>query len=624
MFFQGLDAERYDREYGDATLLRRIGAYFRPQAWRMALISLVVVLVSVLQAAVPFLVSQGAARLGPVAAGEARQGLRVAALDRLIERGIAALAPYSGDATALFLALAVSVSALAIYGLNYLRRRETSRAIGRVVLDLRRDAFRATVGHDLSFYDSYASGRIVSRISTDTQEFGQTVVLVADLVGQVVQVLLLVAVLWQISSSMTLLLVMWAPVVFLLALSFRALARRATRQGFRATADVNATIFETVAGISIAKNFRREQSIYQTFDTVNRAAYGINLRRGFVLATVFPALNFLVGFGIAILVERGSLRVLEGAIAVGAWFLFIQSIDLFWFPLMNLSAFWSQFQAGLAAVERIFALIDARPAVIQAAAEPVESLRGDIRFQGVTFRYATGDTVLPRLDLHIRPGETVALVGHTGSGKSSIVKLVERFYEFQEGELLVDGRDIRRLDLTQYRRQLGIVPQVPFLFNGTVADNIRYARPSATEAEMEALARAIGEGEWLSALPDGLATDVGERGARLSMGQRQLVALMRVLVQNPAIFVLDEATASIDPFTEAQIQEALDLAFAERTAIVIAHRLSTVKAADRILVLRQGQVIEEGSHGALLAQGGHYAELYDTYFRHQSLDYRIP
>lgn len=619
MFFQGLDAERYDREYGDSVLLGRVGRYFRAQGARMTLVAVVVVLVSVIQASVPLLVSQGAARLGP----GTHEGLRVAELDRLIDAGIRLLAPFSKDPTVFFLAAAVSLAWLAIYGLNYLRRRETSRAIGQVVLALREDAFQATVGHDLSFYDTYASGRIVSRISTDTQEFGQTVTLVADLVGQVAQVLLLVVVLWRISPSMTLLLVMWAPVVFALALSFRALARRATRQGFRATADVNATIFETVAGISIAKNFRREGTIYETFAEVNQAAYGINLRRGFVLATVFPVLNFLVGFGIAILVERGSLRVIDGAIAVGAWFLFIQSIDLFWFPLMNLSAFWSQFQAGLAAVERIFALIDAQPAVVQAAAEPVGALQGDIRFDRVTFRYATGDLVLPSLSLHVRPGETVALVGHTGSGKSSIVRLVERFYEFQEGALTIDGQDIRRLDLSAYRRQLGIVPQVPFLFGGTVADNIRYARPSATDAEIERLARSVGEGDWLAALPEGLATDVGERGARLSMGQRQLVALMRVLVQGPAIFVLDEATASIDPFTESQIQEALDLVFAERTAIVIAHRLSTVKAADRILVLRQGQIIEEGSHQELLARGGHYAELYDTYFRHQSLEYKV-
>jgi ATP-binding cassette subfamily B protein len=228
--------------------------------------------------------------------------------------------------------------------------------------------------------------------------------------------------------------------------------------------------------------------------------------------------------------------------------------------------------------------------------------------------------VLTNFSVHIRPGETVALVGHTGAGKSSIAKLIARFYEFQSGQLLIDGRDLRTFDLRGYRTQLGIVSQSPFLFSGTVADNIRYARPDITEAEIEALGRQIGQGEWIDTLPEGLATDVGERGARLSMGQRQLVALMRVLIQRPAIFILDEATASVDPFTEEQIQEALDLILTHSTAIIIAHRLSTVRNADRIIVLRKGQIIEEGDHRSLLTQGGHYAELYNTYFRHQSLE----
>jgi ATP-binding cassette, subfamily B, bacterial len=228
---------------------------------------------------------------------------------------------------------------------------------------------------------------------------------------------------------------------------------------------------------------------------------------------------------------------------------------------------------------------------------------------------------LDDFSLHINAGENLAIVGHTGAGKSSLAKLIARFYEYQSGILRIDGRDIRSLDLTEYRRHLGIVSQTPFLFSGTVAENIRYARENASDAEISDLAKQIGDGEWLDSLPQGLLTQVGERGGMLSMGQRQLVALMRVLVQRPAIFILDEATASIDPFTEWQIQQALNLILECTTSILIAHRLSTVKSADRIIVIDHGKIMEEGTHKGLLTQGGHYATLYNTYFRHQSLAY---
>jgi ATP-binding cassette subfamily B protein len=251
----------------------------------------------------------------------------------------------------------------------------------------------------------------------------------------------------------------------------------------------------------------------------------------------------------------------------------------------------------------------------------VPTLKGHIHFDDLHFRYTDKEPILTHFNLLIPPGETLALVGHTGAGKSSIAKLIARFYEFQEGRLLIDGHDIRTFDLAQYRKQLGIVSQVPFLFSGTVADNIRYAAPNVTDTEMLKMARRIGDGEWLDTLPNGIQTEVGERGGHLSMGQRQLVALMRVLMQNPAIFILDEATASIDPFTEWQIQQALNLILKNSTSILIAHRLSTVKAADRIVVMETGSIIEEGTHDSLLKQSGHYATLYNTYFRHQSLAY---
>ena len=591
--FAGLDAEAYDRDYSDRTLIRRILAYFVPHRAHVSAIAGLITVMSILGAALPLIISRS--------------------LDALTSQS-------SGDTVFLLAGVVVLVGVLN-WAANWARRRWTQRVTGDVVLALRKDAFRASVQHDMSFYDEFKSGRIVSRITSDTQEFAQVVVLVTDLISQVLLVLLLLPILFGIEWRLTLALLAMSPIVYFVATGFRNVARRVTRQGSRAMAEVNTSIQEAVTGIQIAKNFRQELAIYESFRKVNRLSYTINLRRGIVLATIFPMLNGLAGVGTAILVYWGGLAAGARSISPGAWFLFVTSVDRFWFPMTNIAAFWSQFQAGLSAAERIFALIDAEPVVQQLDSRPAPGLRGDIRFDRVSFRYSKQETVLEDFSLHIAAGENVALVGHTGAGKSSIAKLIARFYEFQAGGLTIDGRDVRSFDLQSYRRQLGIVSQTPFLFAGSVADNIRYGKPEISTVEIEDIARRIGGGEWLDTLPDGLRTDVGERGDRLSLGQRQLVALVRVLMQRPAIFILDEATASIDPFTESQIKEALDLILAGSTSILIAHRLSTVRSADRIIVLREGKIIEQGDHAALMARGGHYAELYDTYFRHQSLSY---
>ncbi|GAA1019393.1 ABC transporter [Acrocarpospora pleiomorpha] len=590
----GLDAEDYDRGYRDRDLLRRIASYFRPKLGAMFLVAVMIVLASTSQAAMPLVASWGVDAIEDGTIGEVGWQLTAA----------------------LLLAGALG------WVFNFVRQAYSARVTGDVVLGLREDAFDAVLERDLSFYDETPSGRIVSRVTSDTDDFATVSTLTMDLISQVLMVGFVTVLLFLRSIELALLTLLVVPVVMGLALLFRRLARASTRRAQRSLSRVNANLQETMGGIAVAKNFRQEQQVYDEFRPINRQSYQVTLRQGFVFSTIFPVLFLVAGLATVALVHLGGTAVLAGGLSAGDWYLFLQGVALFWFPLTSIAAFWSQFQQGLSASERVFALIDAPPRVVQTAAEPAGTLAGRIEFQDVTFGYDPASPVLRDFNLIIEAGETVALVGHTGAGKSTLSKLITRFYEFQEGRLLIDDHDVRTLDLAGYRRQIGAVPQVPFLFSGTVADNIRYPRPEADDEEVLAAAAAVGGGDWLDALPHGLLTDVGEHGRALSMGQRQLVALARLLIQDPAIVVLDEATASVDPLTEAQIQEGLDLVLAGRTSIVIAHRLSTIEHVDRIIVLDHGQIVEEGDHATLLARGGRYCQVYNTYFRHQSPNYR--
>jgi len=592
-FFSGLGDEAYDRKYSDRELFKRIVQYFQPHRGRFYKLVFYLITIALSGAVIPLSVSKGMDIINEI--------------------------PQSN----LIMWIIGLVFVLGIYSwwVNWVRRRLLTRIVGDVILQLRMDAFRATVEHDLSFYDEFSSGRIVSRITSDTRDFGQLTVIVTDLISQLMEAIILGGILVTIEWRLSLWIFLFLPILFLIANTFRSWARSVTKKGMKAMANVNAAIKETVSGIAIAKNFRQEGNIYQDFTNANMTSFKVNVQRGLVLSLVFPTLNVFSGLATGAMVYLGGMSAIKAVVTVGAWFLFVQSVGRFFFPILNLSAFTAQVQSGLSASERIFALIDAKSDVIQSENRKHSNLKGEIIFKNVKFRYSEQEQIFDGFNLHIKSGESVALVGHTGAGKSSIAKLVARLYEFQEGRILIDNEDIRSLDLNKYRSQLGIVSQVPFLFSGSIAENISYACSDENLDEIAEIASEIGGGEWLESLSNGVLTPVGERGGRLSMGQRQLVSLLRVLIKHPAIFILDEATASIDPFTEWQIQQTLNLILEKCTSILIAHRLSTIKAADRIIVLENGRIIEEGNHDNLLSQYGHYANLYDTYFRHQSLKY---
>ena len=589
----GLEAEEYDRKYQDKDLLKRIVSYFSPYKRAMFLVIFFLTISSLTIAFQPIIIS-----------------LIITNLEATPDLGYI-----------LFLIFIIFTFSISSWVFNYIRQIYSNRVIGSVVLDIRRDAHQSVVNHDLSFFDKNPIGKIVSRINTDSRDFGETVGLSIEVISSVVVLILLIIVMLTVNVVLTFVLLITLPLFFVAALSFRKFARKMTLLGQRALASVNAYTKESFSGIQIAKTFRREKKVYDDFIQVNNQSYKVNLKRAFLLNAIFPTLGLIQGFVTMLLILIGSNLVMEGFVGVGELVLFIQSINLLFFPLLVIASFWPMFQTGMAASERIFAIIDTLPLVVQNDSIKPSKLKGEIEFKNLSFGYDKAKLVFDNFSLKINPGESIALVGHTGAGKSSIAKLIARFYEFQGGDILVDGTSIRDYDLNEYRIQIGIIPQTPFLWADTVENNIKYGRESATNEEVIKALDISGGSEWAKSLSKGLKTEVRERGTLLSMGQRQLVVFARVLLESPSILILDEATASVDPFTETKIQDALEKTIEGRTSIIIAHRLWTVRHVDRIVVLDHGKIVEEGNHDVLMKRGGTYANLYNTYFRHQSLEY---
>jgi ATP-binding cassette, subfamily B, bacterial len=482
----------------------------------------------------------------------------------------------------------------------------------RILLDLRGKLFRHLQRLSLGFYERNRAGAIISRLTNDVEALDQ---LVTDGVTSLVQnslmlfgsAIILFFLDWRLALATLIVfpLMSWATAVF------RKRSSRAYRSVRERLGLVTATLQEDISGVRVLQSFRREAQNEEQFRRVNMDYREANQETVVLNGLYFPFVDFLSSAATAIVLGFGGYLVFDGNMTIGTLFAFIGYLSNFFDPVQQLSQLYNTFLAAVAALDKIIDVLDEEPEVVDADdAGELSQIEGRVRFEDVRFAYGTGPEVLHGINLDVPAGTTVALVGHTGAGKSTIAKLIARFYDPRDGRITIDGTDLRSVTQESLRRQLGVVPQEGFLFAGTVLENIRFGRPEASPEEVAAAARAVGAHEFIMELEDGYETEVAERGGRLSLGQRQLVAFARALLADPRILVLDEATSSVDIGTERRIDEALDTLLSGRTAFIIAHRLSTIRDADLIVVLENGTIVEQGTHAELMERGGRYLALY--------------
>ncbi|NHK31108.1 MAG: ABC transporter ATP-binding protein [Asgard group archaeon] len=506
---------------------------------------------------------------------------------------------------------------------EYLVRVITIKTITKSSRNIRMDMFHRLQEHDFKFFDSHITGKIMSRVMNDADTLRDTMFFITQLVGNGLLVIGSAGLLFYLNWQLALISLSLTPVLFLVMYIYRKIVRNTMFNWRKTVATVNAAMGESISGISVSKSFSREQQNLKDFKKVNYENFKASFKRALTFATLWPIIALLQTSVLVVLYLYGQQLIIFGHVMdPGILYAFTLYLWRFFFPLTQVANFYSQYQAGLAAMERIFGLMEVESEVKQAVKPIViPELKGEIEFVKMDFWYNENEPVFKNFSLKINAGEKVALVGQTGAGKTTLASLISRFYEIKGGQILIDGEDIRDLDVDWYRKQVALVLQDSFLFAGTVRENIKYGRiwDDPTDEEIELVARAVQATEFIEDFPEGFETDVLERGKRLSTGQRQLVTFARALLADPKILILDEATASVDAYTESMIQDALEIIMKDRTSIVIAHRLSTIKNADKIIMIENGEIVEMGSHDELLKKKGKYAELYETYFKHQSL-----
>ncbi|HXE75178.1 MAG TPA: ABC transporter ATP-binding protein [Candidatus Xenobia bacterium] len=610
------DAHHEEEALGQVTDWRpalRLFRYLRPYAGRVALAVVLLLVASGFEIIQPIFYKVAIDHyLSPSAAGQ--------------EHGwLAAWLPADPLAGLNLLALTFAGLLVLSFVMGYVQAMLTMMTGQYVMYDLRREIFGHLQKLHIGFYDRNPVGRLVTRVTNDVETLNELFTAgVNALFGDIIVLVGIVAVLFYYDWQLALLTLAVLPLIGAVTIAFRNYARDAFRRTRTAIARINAFLNEHLSGMSVVQLFNRESRAARDFDAVNeenRRAW-----RDAILAHAlfYPAVEFLSVLAIAAIVVYGGWQVQLGEAGLGTVVAFLMYARRFFYPIQDLSEKYGILQQALASSERVFKLLDTQPA-ITAPAQPRRLPStdgrgaGKVEFRNVWFAYKDEDWVLQDVSFTIEPGEMTAIVGHTGAGKTTLISLLLRFYDVQKGQILLDGVDIRELDLDELRRPFGIVLQDPFIFSGTIASNVRLGSEHISDQDVERALENVNLGGFVRVLPEGLAHETRERGATLSVGQKQLLSFARALAHDPRILILDEATSSVDTATEFQIRAALERLISGRTSIVIAHRLSTVQRADRILVLHKGRLREQGTHQELLAQRGLYFKLYQLQYRDQEV-----